>query len=254
MSALGRFSITANGRKIMMSAVFLSLVVAEVALEHGSAMAAPITLSKVMSDEKLKSQVAEADQAVEADQARLVERQDVAHRCQEVHGVLARAVGNIEQIFELSNEEMSAGNKITVARSVIINNIDVARRARLIESLHVDDAVPVSFSGEDFKLQEIVAGGNMGRQDLAADLETYREQVDYLTDELDRVLMETEYYRDEFSKAINALNEIVKANPEDASSVMKGLSAFRDAKAWQTEFFDEMATTGEDVLVMTGTH
>jgi hypothetical protein len=116
----------------MMSAVFLSLVVAEVALEHGSAMAAPITLSKVMSDEKLKSQVAEADQAVEADQARLVERQDVAHRCQEVLGVLARA------------------------------------------------AVPVSFSGEDFKLQEIVAGGNMGRQDLAADLETYRDGEDVL--------------------------------------------------------------------------
>jgi hypothetical protein len=43
---------------------------------------------------------------------------------------------------------------------------------------------------------------------------------------LRRSCIETEYYRDEISKTTNALNEIVKAKPEDAPSVMKALSAF----------------------------
>jgi hypothetical protein len=205
-------------------------------------------MSQILADQALKTQVAETDQAVEVFHARLVERQEIAHRYQEALGLLARAVSNIEGIFALSDAELSAPDKITAARHVIANNLGVARRMRFAEKKNASTATLASEGTPD--ATNIVA--NPGRQDLLDHLQTYREQVDYLTDELDRAMMEVEYYRDEFSKAANALDGIMKAKSEDAASVKLALVAFRDAKSWQTEFLEEMASTGEDALIVAG--
>jgi hypothetical protein len=250
MSALGRFFITANGGKIMTSALFVSLTIAGSIMDQTAAVASPITpqtsMSQILADQALKTQVAETDQAVEVFHARLVERQQIAHRYQEALGVLACTVSNIEGIFALSHAELSARDKITTARRIIANNLAIAR-PMVVGKKDGTDA-PASYGTTDAPI--IVA--NPGRQDLVHDLQTYREQVDYLTDELDRAMTEVKYYHDEFAKAVNALDGIMKVKPEDAASIKLALAAFRDAKSWQTEFLEEMASTGEDALIMAG--
>lgn len=256
MTALSRFAGTTNGQKIMASALFLSLSLGT-ALTVSSAQAAPFAGATSASSQaeaslpidQLQQKVDEADEQVEVYHARLAENQSFNARYREGAVTLARAVRNIEPIFTLSNDEMPVADKLSQARRIILNNLSVARRSQALFDLAGPSAVPISEPASDRRLViERAAPGmiNTGREGLLADLRTYREQVDYMVDEMDRLAMETAYYRSESVKATNILNDLIQVTPLDETALRQGLAAFAAAHDWKEAFAAEMASTGGD--------
>lgn len=250
MSALSRFNITSNGRKIMTSSLFLSIAIAGSAADH-TAQAAPSSArshltSTTLSEEMLEAQVATANLAVEDLHARLVKSQKVVDRYQEVLTGLARTVLTLEKLFGSENDEMTAQEKILAGRRIIANNLEIARRIRPLD-LSADASTTVA-PPKDKLAFEI---GRLGvRSDLQQTLKTYEAQVAYLMAALDQIDTETRYYNDEFSNIDRALSNVFEASSNDINAMVQTLSAFTDAKIWEKEFDEEMASTADEAFTI----